>query len=581
MTRIQPVILLLCVGAASLPSAQAQEPKANGVANWIDALVHSDQTGKVCGSSRRFDSAESSAMSVAKSSMEQSLVNHEVSARDRELVEVNGLRSSGARGAENASNDSRGATSLVQLGLGMLNQPESAVVNASQRNTTSTVVQANAPGNPEDQVSDRELQRIAQEAYEAGKQPVGEAAQPNLNQSPGLSPRKQHVIMRKDLVDELLAPSPPPVRIKPRISSSQEPPSHEELSDLFTPGKAFEERVQEEVQAVVTPSVDIANLRNLTPQPQDEGSVNPVGPRATEKRTEEPLRVRRIAALPSGPAPVSELAPRSEPVVELEPAPENDVNPDFLRLIGPEPTTSSPRAESVPPALSPVSPAPSGRIPSLTEFPKQRMPTPTLGTPAQPRMNKADVTETGENPVFTQRIAPKRKAVSPEVNQVPVQIPSPPAQAIEQSPMQPVPVPENVPSASCDECDGLSVSAMIGPLNDVPKIFARLETSSETFNLTDETVVTATTARNHLWSDEAYSWVSPAFSHKPLYFEQTNLERYGMGASPVAQPVISAAHFFGNIPLIPFKAIHRKPSEEFSTLGNQRPGNCVPWHAWR
>ena len=41
------------------------------------------------------------------------------------------------------------------------------------------------------------------------------------------------------------------------------------------------------------------------------------------------------------------------------------------------------------------------------------------------------------------------------------------------------------------------------------------------------------------------TWRSPNFSHRPLYFQETNLERYGIHKGRM-QPIHSGARFFGN-----------------------------------
>jgi hypothetical protein len=81
---------------------------------------------------------------------------------------------------------------------------------------------------------------------------------------------------------------------------------------------------------------------------------------------------------------------------------------------------------------------------------------------------------------------------------------------------------------------------------------------------------------NAAWSPQGYPWISPVFNHKPLYFEQPNLERYGQGSMALIQPILSAAHFFGSIPLVPYKSLTHHPRERVYTLGRGRPGNCVP-----
>src|SRR5262249_35980113 len=59
----------------------------------------------------------------------------------------------------------------------------------------------------------------------------------------------------------------------------------------------------------------------------------------------------------------------------------------------------------------------------------------------------------------------------------------------------------------------------------------------------------------------AYYWQASAFCHGPLYFEEVNLERYGYSFG-VLQPAVSGAHFFGTLPLLPYK------------MAVDRPGTC-------
>lgn len=73
-----------------------------------------------------------------------------------------------------------------------------------------------------------------------------------------------------------------------------------------------------------------------------------------------------------------------------------------------------------------------------------------------------------------------------------------------------------------------------------------------------------------------YYWTATAFAHQPLYFEQVNVERYGHNAGCL-QPVFSAAHFFGTIPILPYKMGMDHPNECIYTLGHSRPGDCNAW----
>ena len=79
------------------------------------------------------------------------------------------------------------------------------------------------------------------------------------------------------------------------------------------------------------------------------------------------------------------------------------------------------------------------------------------------------------------------------------------------------------------------------------------------------------------WSEQTLHWSASCMKHRPLYFEQVNLERYGYGCHPWLQPAVSSAHFFLTIPALPYKMTVHPPRECIYTLGYYRPGNCVPW----
>lgn len=79
------------------------------------------------------------------------------------------------------------------------------------------------------------------------------------------------------------------------------------------------------------------------------------------------------------------------------------------------------------------------------------------------------------------------------------------------------------------------------------------------------------------WTESKITWKASNLIHKPLYFEEVNLERYGHTAGPFLQPVVSSAHFFANIAVLPYKMGVHSPNECQYALGYYRPGNCAPW----
>lgn len=70
------------------------------------------------------------------------------------------------------------------------------------------------------------------------------------------------------------------------------------------------------------------------------------------------------------------------------------------------------------------------------------------------------------------------------------------------------------------------------------------------------------------------NWAPTELWYKPLYFEDANLERYGYRYG-IVQPVVSAAHFFGRVPLIPYMRGVQPAGQEVAALGYQRPGSPV------
>jgi hypothetical protein len=129
------------------------------------------------------------------------------------------------------------------------------------------------------------------------------------------------------------------------------------------------------------------------------------------------------------------------------------------------------------------------------------------------------------------------------------------------------------------------VNAIVGPLTNTNELFSQLDVPQRfeayaayvpSNRTRAEDVAMYEAYVQSQWPWETYTWISPAFYYKPLYFEQPNLERYGLGTHRWLQPAASSIHFFGTIPLLPYKVLTQHPREKYYTLGNNRPGNCVP-----
>jgi hypothetical protein len=79
------------------------------------------------------------------------------------------------------------------------------------------------------------------------------------------------------------------------------------------------------------------------------------------------------------------------------------------------------------------------------------------------------------------------------------------------------------------------------------------------------------------WCLMTYTWKASALCHKPLYFEEVQIERYGHSPGPIIEPLLSAAHFFVTVPLLPYYMGVDPPMECQYTLGYYRPGDCAPY----
>ena len=79
------------------------------------------------------------------------------------------------------------------------------------------------------------------------------------------------------------------------------------------------------------------------------------------------------------------------------------------------------------------------------------------------------------------------------------------------------------------------------------------------------------------WRLTTYTWKASALCHKPLYFEDEALERYGHSHGPFCEYLASGAHFFGDLILLPYHMGVETPCECIYDLGVYRVGDCAPY----
>lgn len=106
---------------------------------------------------------------------------------------------------------------------------------------------------------------------------------------------------------------------------------------------------------------------------------------------------------------------------------------------------------------------------------------------------------------------------------------------------------------------------------------ADLSYITEQWGLPQECLIEQVAYQPRQWVESKITWKASNLMHNTLYFEDVNLERYGQTPGPILEPLVSSAHFFANIAVLPYKMGVHKPSECQYALGYYRPGDCAPW----
>lgn len=127
-------------------------------------------------------------------------------------------------------------------------------------------------------------------------------------------------------------------------------------------------------------------------------------------------------------------------------------------------------------------------------------------------------------------------------------------------------------SVVIERADGTQTSYLLHKLSDADQVYV-----SEKWGLPVTCSIDDRSFPRRDFVDTTVTWKATGACHKPLYFEDVQLERYGHEWGPIAQPVISTAHFFGDVIVLPYKmGIHPMNECQYS-LGHYRPGSCAPW----
>jgi hypothetical protein len=209
--------------------------------------------------------------------------------------------------------------------------------------------------------------------------------------------------------------------------------------------------------------------------------------------------------------------------------------------------------------------------PVAAKDPFEAPPAPTSSKAMRLTATKAGDAITQKSPLDEASYFPPKPAMAPlQINfQIP---PRPPAQ-----PSDSLPPPTGPSATASDPCAAAVEKPMsalgiyIGlPTGDLPADHAAA--CWESINQSGGPLAAA-----RGWPGLVYQWDATALCHRPLYFEEINLERHGYGCCACLQPLASAAHFFGTVPALPYCMADECPCECVYTLGHYRPGSCPPW----
>ncbi|MEK6262707.1 MAG: hypothetical protein AABP62_29265 [Planctomycetota bacterium] len=156
-------------------------------------------------------------------------------------------------------------------------------------------------------------------------------------------------------------------------------------------------------------------------------------------------------------------------------------------------------------------------------------------------------------------------------------------------PVPPSPMPEN--SASVPLAEKLWQDRPLGSLKaTLKRTEGELPPNVAAPRLAESGLICHSFGDSRPWMLTSCEWEAPATRHLPLLFEEPNLERLGYThrchldfcgyetrprIAECLQPLVSGAHFFGTIPIVPYLWGYQSPCEPVYTLGVDRPGSPV------
>jgi hypothetical protein len=127
-------------------------------------------------------------------------------------------------------------------------------------------------------------------------------------------------------------------------------------------------------------------------------------------------------------------------------------------------------------------------------------------------------------------------------------------------------------SVVIEKQDGSKITYLLRRLSDQDQVYV-----SEAWGVPVTCSMGDQGVAERMFADSILTWKASGTCHKPLYFEDVQLERYGHEWGPVVQPALSTARFFGDLAFLPYKMGIHPPNECQYPLGYYRPGECAPW----
>lgn len=200
----------------------------------------------------------------------------------------------------------------------------------------------------------------------------------------------------------------------------------------------------------------------------------------------------------------------------------------------------------------------------------------------EPQASEVAPIPMGLSELFGEFVADEADALAPEPSQTAAAESAPPTPAEERPPQ-----PERSSAAAeelwRDRPIGNLKATLQHPAGDLP-------TNNAAPRIAEAALVGDPFGDLRPWVLSNYEWDAPATRHLPLLFEEPNLER--MGYSPnyqdiifeeqsrprmteFMQPLVSGAHFAGNLVMIPYRCGYQPLIEPVYTLGVNRPGSPV------